>query len=208
MHAVSSYYRARYYDPASGRFISEDPIRFDADFYRYVYDNPLRFKDPFGLKVTIYYWPTSGSPGAPGFNFGHVSLSVDGPDGQVYISWMPAQVGPFGSVPDEQINTTIAGGLQRDADAEGSAPSQVVLTNLNEKAILDWWKKYKKNTRFNIFGRDCATTVQNALTAGGAHPVGGLFPTPFDIYKDAQDIRDLGPWGPIIRLIQDSQGLK
>jgi RHS repeat-associated protein len=45
------YYRARYYDPKIGRFISEDPIRFDADinFYSYVRNQPTRLVDPFGL---------------------------------------------------------------------------------------------------------------------------------------------------------------
>src|SRR5580700_6905034 len=45
------FYRARYYDSAQGRFISEDPIRFDGgnDFYTYVHDNPVLFRDPTGL---------------------------------------------------------------------------------------------------------------------------------------------------------------
>ncbi|HTS07534.1 MAG TPA: IPT/TIG domain-containing protein [Candidatus Eisenbacteria bacterium] len=46
------YYRARYYDPANGRFISEDPAGFSSDtfnFYAYVSDNPLVFNDPSGL---------------------------------------------------------------------------------------------------------------------------------------------------------------
>jgi RHS repeat-associated protein len=45
------FYRARYYDSAEGRFISEDPIRFDGgnDFYTYVHDNPVLFRDPTGL---------------------------------------------------------------------------------------------------------------------------------------------------------------
>lgn len=45
------YYRARYYDPKIGRFISEDPFGFRADvnFYRYVYDNPVSWVDPYGL---------------------------------------------------------------------------------------------------------------------------------------------------------------
>jgi RHS repeat-associated protein len=47
------YYRARYYDPRSGRFVSEDPIRWSGgiDFYAYVMDNPVRFGDAFGLMV-------------------------------------------------------------------------------------------------------------------------------------------------------------
>jgi RHS repeat-associated protein len=45
------YYRARYYDPKIGRFISEDPIRFAGgmDFYAYVGNAPTGFNDPFGL---------------------------------------------------------------------------------------------------------------------------------------------------------------
>nr|WP_255609647.1 RHS repeat domain-containing protein [Methylosinus sp. Sm6] len=45
------YYRARYYDPAIGRFISEDPLGFDAgdvDFYAYVGNNPVNANDPAG----------------------------------------------------------------------------------------------------------------------------------------------------------------
>jgi RHS repeat-associated protein len=44
------YYRARYYDPKMGRFISEDPIGFDTgpNFYSYVENNPVVYVDPFG----------------------------------------------------------------------------------------------------------------------------------------------------------------
>jgi RHS repeat-associated protein len=47
------YYRARYYDSASGRFVSEDPMRFTAGiiFYRYVKNNAANLADPYGLKV-------------------------------------------------------------------------------------------------------------------------------------------------------------
>jgi RHS repeat-associated protein len=46
------YYRARWYDPQMGRFISEDPIGFgggDVNLYAYVGNNPLRYNDPLGL---------------------------------------------------------------------------------------------------------------------------------------------------------------
>jgi RHS repeat-associated protein len=46
-----NFYRARYYDSTIGRFISEDPIRFDGgfDFYVYVENNPALYIDPMGL---------------------------------------------------------------------------------------------------------------------------------------------------------------
>lgn len=48
------YYRARYYDPKIGRFISEDPIGFNGgiNYYAYAANNPASWSDPSGLKVT------------------------------------------------------------------------------------------------------------------------------------------------------------
>ena len=49
------YYRARYYDPMEGRFISKDPIGFDGgDFvlYGYVRNKPINHKDPKGLELS------------------------------------------------------------------------------------------------------------------------------------------------------------
>src|ERR1700688_5028520 len=43
--------RARYYDPSSGRFISEDPVGFEAgetNFYRYAANDPNDYIDPTG----------------------------------------------------------------------------------------------------------------------------------------------------------------
>ncbi|MBZ5629404.1 MAG: RHS repeat-associated core domain-containing protein [Acidobacteriia bacterium] len=45
------YYRARYYDPNIGRFLSEDPIRFDGgpNFYAYTANDPVSKIDLTGL---------------------------------------------------------------------------------------------------------------------------------------------------------------
>lgn len=45
------YYRARYYEPIVGRFLSEDPITFKGgiDFYAYVDNDVTKFRDPLGL---------------------------------------------------------------------------------------------------------------------------------------------------------------
>lgn len=45
------YYRARWYDPSIGRFLSEDPMAFvdGVNMYSYVGNNPIAFRDPTGL---------------------------------------------------------------------------------------------------------------------------------------------------------------
>jgi len=46
------YYRARYYDPEIGRFLSEDPLGFgggDLNLYAYVQSNPIISNDPRGM---------------------------------------------------------------------------------------------------------------------------------------------------------------
>lgn len=58
------YYRARYYDPRVGRFLSEDPLSRPAS-YVYADNNPVSLSDPSG-KITsetalIYYTDTEGN---------------------------------------------------------------------------------------------------------------------------------------------------
>ena len=53
------YYRARWYDAAVGRFISEDPIGFaagDTNISRYVANSPTNATDPSGLTSEGHHW--------------------------------------------------------------------------------------------------------------------------------------------------------
>lgn len=47
------YYRARFHDVAAGRFLSEDPSRFDGgiNLYEYVANRPIDQSDPLGLQA-------------------------------------------------------------------------------------------------------------------------------------------------------------
>jgi RHS repeat-associated protein len=64
------YYRARYYETASGRFVSEDPVGFGGgiNVYAYVKNDPVDFIDPTGLEC----WQSSPWTQIP---------SMWGPDG-------------------------------------------------------------------------------------------------------------------------------
>ena len=53
------YLRARYYDPSTGRFVSEDPIKDGTNWYAYCYGNPVIYIDPWGTDAYVqrYYEP-------------------------------------------------------------------------------------------------------------------------------------------------------
>ena len=62
------YYRARYYDPSTGRFLQEDPIGFSGglNFYTGMKGNPINYNDPLGLFNSVdalnHYIGGSGFP--------------------------------------------------------------------------------------------------------------------------------------------------
>ena len=71
--AALFYYRARWYDPMAGRFISEDPIGFnggDVNLQRYVNNSSINWIDPTGLDVKP---PINGGDG---FYYIHVYSSA------------------------------------------------------------------------------------------------------------------------------------
>ena len=57
------YYRARYYSPTLQRFIREDPIGFygGINFYAYVRNNPVNWRDPWGLWTYANEYGTTGT---------------------------------------------------------------------------------------------------------------------------------------------------
>jgi RHS repeat-associated protein len=78
--AKLQYNRARYYDPALGKWTSVDPIGFesdDTDLYRYVSNNPTTLTDPSGLAYkTMVEFQFGNQPDPPpaGVTYNH---SVD-----------------------------------------------------------------------------------------------------------------------------------
>jgi hypothetical protein len=53
----------RWYDPKTGRWLSENPIQADVNLYRYVGNGPTNWIDPTGFG----YIPPSQIPGFPGY---------------------------------------------------------------------------------------------------------------------------------------------
>ncbi|WP_255251326.1 RHS repeat-associated core domain-containing protein, partial [Pseudomonas indica] len=106
-HSALHYNYFRDYDPETGRYVESDPIglRGGLNTYGYVYGNPLRFIDPFGLECIafksefgdIQYKCNSGSPYPNNWNSGDNSsrdISFNNPRyDQCYKTCMNEEVG-------------------------------------------------------------------------------------------------------------------
>lgn len=75
------FYRARYVDPAIGRFLGEDPVHnyLYKSFYSYVFNSPINATDPTGKRTRVCCRPVGNTTGKLGFN--HCSIAVDGNPG-------------------------------------------------------------------------------------------------------------------------------
>lgn len=191
-HYVTDY-RARYYEPATGRFLSEDPLGSGASSqYRYVSNNPVNRVAPSGL-LDVFVWKFTGS--GPNDNWGHASIRLD--DG-TYISWWPGgQRTPPDSnkydapaLPPDYARDRQLEGADR-GHPEGIDPDIIIhLSGLDENAISQWWNSFKASHTWSTRSQNCSTTVADALKAGGATPVHHpLIWTPQDIESYARYLK-------------------
>jgi RHS repeat-associated protein len=125
------YYRARYYDHRTMRFLSEDlfGLLANPNLYRYARNNPLRYLDPLGLFTII------GGLGGSAIAGKGVEASAGG-----YYNWNSGEAGGFVSVGGGAgLNASgdIFGGVVW-GDLEGvTANTNVVLGPISISVMLD-----------------------------------------------------------------------
>jgi RHS repeat-associated protein len=88
-----NFHRARYYDPATGRWISEDPLSFgagDTNVRRYVGNDPVNYNDPSGLVENQAY-------ASPENNYSVIWGSSGGGSGGSG-DWLDAYAGGFSNM--------------------------------------------------------------------------------------------------------------
>ena len=115
------YYRARYYDPQTGRFLSEDPLGVASgpNFYAYVQGNPVNFNDPFGLKKCC-----------------DAKLPQD-PEASMLARLVYAEATPQGITPDNRQNEMLAIAFTaiNRADFLATHPKQQYMFRHNDDSI-------------------------------------------------------------------------
>ncbi len=114
------YYRARYYDPAVGRFVSEDPIGFlagDVNVSRYVGNGPANLVDPTGMMPPEFSRPHQKPRDVP-----TGTLPIDKhPDTKDIVEDLKPKLGPgvgprtwVGISPDDHVIVPDANGNAED----------------------------------------------------------------------------------------------
>jgi len=161
-------YRARYYNPAFQRFISQDPIGFgggDSNLYGYVGNQPTEYVDPSGLDAIISLYP--GFNIGDGYTTGHIGININDPNytwgfNPANNDWiLPIEV-PGAVLPDTQLPI---------------ATIDIPTTPDQDQAMLDYIANFYNNpglyTGTGTDGMNCTSFVRGVLSAGG---VGGLPP--------------------------------
>jgi len=158
------YYRARYYDPAAGRLLREDPFGFQAgpNFYAYTLNQPSNFIDPLGLDIAVVEnGPTPPSNGdLLGNPVGHTALCISG-----------AGVFSFGN--QTPLGSSCTDYLKKQASRRDTIVRIIHTTPVQDAAALAYLRNFgnsglpKTSSPTGDVNDNCATRANNALDAAG-----------------------------------------
>jgi hypothetical protein len=203
------YYRARWYDPGQGRFLSEDPLRFaggDFNLYSYVGNRPIQVRDPsgaiawipviIGVAGAVMGGITEGREAyernCRGWQLGEAILrgSIAGGVGALaglVVSVYSGPVAPVtGSVASSVVNDVINGAWQGEF----------------KNGEFDWGKTGKNAARAGVFGIVSAGLVPNVQGGSNFNPLTSprtFGPKAQDLYSEEAINYGLEEWWQLVQ---------
>ena len=160
------YYRNRYLRAPMGRFVSEDPLGFAAgqNHYLYALGNPLRWRDPLGLDVTVYLYP-----GVGGNPFGHIGIGVNG---DPIVGFDPAPTAGFSTY----FGRDVPGEMDSIPASRAPKDSVTIYTTPEQDQAIRQYLARRNPGKYNELANNCAQTVHNARLAGNINSLDTPFP--------------------------------
>jgi RHS repeat-associated protein len=152
------YNRHRYYDPSSGRFASQDPIKLRGGINLYQYaPNSVLYIDPLGLakgKCTVYWYDHIGG------TTGHYTVKTVAPSGSLHTE----QVSTGDETWIERVNGATAGEPVNSATFE--LPNVDAAQNVQRDKVRAG-KRGESDGKYEAGTNSCMTHVMDVLNAGG-----------------------------------------
>jgi RHS repeat-associated protein len=144
------YYRARYYEPQSSRFLTNDPSGFAAgtNFYRYVNNTPLRAIDPSGLDIIVI---ENGPTGLLSNPAGHTAVAISGH-------------GVYSYGNSTKLGSSIQDYLNRDAPNRNTVVYVIATTLAQDQAAL---RAVVPPGGMGVVTDNCASRSNKILDAAG-----------------------------------------
>ena len=155
------FYRARYYDPRIGRFISEDPIglRGGINTYAYTFNSPLNLTDPLGLEVLVCSRPVD-------INWIPDSLSgVIPPHQWIKTDTQEAGMGGECPVPGQECSDKpYSQTYTKSHEGQSSQPNAIceAQQNVDEACVNDTIRPGRSTGTWNIFNQ-CQSFVNSVI---------------------------------------------
>jgi RHS repeat-associated protein len=176
------YARARWYDPSTGSFITEDPAQAETNLYGYAGNDPISESDPTGLVVNVGYPSTTCNTGDAGSQSIPAGLTISTSDGSgQYITgehnaiqtW-PEQIASFFPLDRGDALALQMAVNQSTPPGNGVPP---VPTELDRESIAAQDKRY--------------TTVYNNSVASGASAAATYYTTAGMYFADHTGVTNL-----------------
>ena len=156
------HYRARAFDPSTGRFLQEDPIWFEAgdlNVYRYTWNNPTNWTDPSGMSSD--YAALNGDASAKGSSF--YSLGRQLACQFSTLAGVVAVFTPAGTGGALYHTIEIISDVEVGCGVKTATKSQITVNRKNGKAVEDYVQELLRN----LGTLDCENKGKNYKTKAG-----------------------------------------
>ena len=191
----NDYFGARYYASTMGRWLSPDRLNLTDErilnpantLNKYVYggNNPLKYIDPDGKDITIFYENSFLSPP------GHIMFVAENQQtgDAAAMSWGPVHDSEYGFTPlGSPVNSTATFGFPQTTDELKAQYSSLTIKTSPEDAqeVINFIRQLSTSTNpYTLYGpnaTNCTTVCRNALKAIGILPKGNKSWTPAGLW--------------------------